>query len=123
MKIVLSEHEIEQVHVAATILEKDLKIKITIPELSKEVRLDEKKLKAGFKEIFGKGVKTYQRHLRMERAKELLKEERPLKFISRVTGYKDDTSFIKAFKKYIGITPLAWRKQQGKKKYSNSYSY
>jgi AraC family transcriptional activator of pyochelin receptor len=121
MKIVLSEHELEQVHAAATILGNNLKAKITIPELSREVRLDEKKLKAGFKQVFDRGVKTYQRHLRMEKAKELLAENRPVRFISRVTGYKDDTSFIKAFKKYIGITPFAWRKKQLEQIASNSY--
>lgn len=110
MSTIISEYELAQVHNAAAILLKNLSSKITIPELSRLVRLDEKKLKSGFKSVYGKSIKSYLRQHRLERAKELLKENKPLKLIARATGYKESTSLIKAFRKQIGTSPAAWKR-------------
>jgi AraC-like DNA-binding protein len=107
----LTESEVIQIKKAASILLKDITTKITIPELSKEVRLDEKKLKLGFRLIFGKGINAFVQGYRLEKAKELLYENKPLKLIARATGYKEPSSLIKAFRKKVGESPASWRKK------------
>lgn len=49
--------------------------------------------------------------LRIERAKELLREtDLSVKEISGAVGYFDVPGFVRRFKKYIGTTPAQYRK-------------
>ncbi|MFC0272679.1 response regulator [Metabacillus herbersteinensis] len=52
----------------------------------------------------------YMNHLRLEKAKKLLRETH-LKagIIGKQVGYSDSAYFYKQFKKVVGITPSAWR--------------
>ena len=64
-----------------------------------------------FKEQTGQNVMDYTIHLRMERAKELLRTTAlPLKEISEAVGYYNISSFTRRFKLNQGITPSEYRK-------------
>jgi AraC-like DNA-binding protein len=79
---------------------------ITIRQLSRKVRLNEFKLKTGFRQAFGMGIFEYLTHIRLERAKELIvTTNRPLKDICTETGYARLTNFVTAFKRHFGYTP------------------
>jgi len=111
-------NDIVKVSDAAMILTQTLNKHITIPELSIIVNLPEKKLKAGFMQLFGKGVYTYLKSARLLKIKEMLMEDLPLKGIAIETGYKDKSSLIKAFRIKFGITPGEWKKQQANGPYT-----
>lgn len=121
MNIVLSPSDVEQIHKAKDILINDLKANITITDLSWQVGMDEKRLKAGFKLEFGTAIKTYVRQYKMERAKELLKEDRSLKVIAKATGYKNEAGLVKAFRKEVGETPVNWKKMQFSKRRNHGH--
>ncbi|QHI70021.1 AraC family transcriptional regulator [Tichowtungia aerotolerans] len=65
--------------------------------------------KACLKET-GLPANEYLIHLRIERAKELLrKTSYKLSYIAQAAGYNDEKHFLKAFKKLTGKTPSEWR--------------
>lgn len=63
------------------------------------------------REAFGMGVTDYIRVSRMQKAKELLAEDKlPVSAVAERVGYIDVGYFTKVFKKYEGCTPTAYRK-------------
>jgi AraC-like DNA-binding protein len=116
MKVVtLSEADLEKVKAAARIIADNPKYHYKIPDLSERVLLNVKKLKQGFKELYGTGPYAYLLHLRMERAKEMLLENATIRTIARATGYTGsnaETNFIRIFKKQYQQSPAAWKRQQ-----------
>lgn len=64
-----------------------------------------------FKEDLNVGFSDFLCAYRIEKAKELLRENRySNKEIARMTGFQDDAYFARIFKKYTGITPKEYRK-------------
>jgi len=113
----LSENEMEKIVQAAKILIEDLKFYTPIPKLANKVGLNERKLKAGFKILFNKGVFTYYNDERMVKAKEMLLEKIPLSYIARSIGFQGEyaeSNFIRAFKNLFNETPASWAKNQKK---------
>jgi AraC-like DNA-binding protein len=83
----------------------------TIIELSKQIGINEYKLKKGFKELFGTTVFGYIHHARMELASRLLLDsQKTAKEIAYDIGYSSPQHFSNAFKKHYGITPNSVRK-------------
>lgn len=63
-----------------------------------------------FKTQMGIGIADYINRLRVEKAKELLKDSQlKLAEIAEIVGYTNDASFIRTFKKYEGVTPGQFR--------------
>ena len=84
----------------------------TIRQLSKRFGINERKLKSGFRQVYGFGVFRCLEKLRMELASRLLTEtDKPIKEIASIVGYKRTHSFITAFRLLNGITPGKFRKQ------------
>lgn len=98
---------------AHTILLEDLSKKApTLRMLSKAVALNEFKLKAGYRQIFGLSIFDSLQGARMEKARELLHTtNEPLKHICILTGYPRMTNFITAFRKRFGYTPGSLRRK------------
>lgn len=64
-----------------------------------------------FKEYTGQSLYDYVIHLRVNRAKDLLKQTNyTIKEIASMTGFSDATNFIRNFKKLVKTTPLQYRK-------------
>ncbi|MBW2961969.1 helix-turn-helix transcriptional regulator [Mesonia aestuariivivens] len=76
----------------------------TIKQLSRQVLLNEQKLKSTFKKVFGSTIRGYVIELKMKKALTLL-ENHTVYEISNILGYKSTSHFINMFKKHYGYTP------------------
>ena len=66
-------------------------------------------------EYYGCGIDQVTRHIRMEKAKNLLETtNHSISEIAYKVGYSDYNYFIKVFKKNTGITPFRYRKHKTK---------
>jgi len=73
-----------------------------------------------FKMVDGETIMEHVNGLRMEKAKELLSTTQlPVKEIVEIIGYKDDSSFIRKFRKTFQLTPLEYRQHFMERKNSD----
>ncbi|PRY12291.1 AraC family transcriptional regulator [Pontibacter ummariensis] len=99
---------------AKAILDKNFHNPPTIQELARQVCLNEYKLKQGFKASFHHTVHGYVVWLRMEQAKQLLKQQQySISEIAYRIGYKSSAHFTAAFKKHFGFLPSQIKGQFG----------
>ena len=106
---VLTEADIARVKEVALLMQQSLKSHYTIAQWAEKVKLPEKRLKRAFKQVHGAGLYTYLRNQRMEKAKLMLKDDKPIKAIISLVGYKNEGNFSKAFRKVTGTTPRSWK--------------
>ncbi len=65
-----------------------------------------------FKKVTGKTVMNYYCDLKMEKAKQLLREtDFSINYISEILSFDTPNYFSKTFKKKIGLTPLQYKKR------------
>ena len=101
--------DIEAIHYVKKILDSSLE-HTPIPELALKVGINQTKLKAGFKELFGKTIFEYLTYIRMNKANELLKNtEFTIGEIAEKVGYKHSQHFSTAFQRNFGFTPSQFR--------------
>ncbi|NBD25189.1 response regulator transcription factor [Paenibacillus glycinis] len=83
---------------------------LTVAEIGKEVYLTPTYVSLLFKQETGQTVNEYLTQVRVERAKELLRDPQ-YKFydICYAIGYTDPSYFTKLFKKATGVTPSVYR--------------
>jgi AraC-like DNA-binding protein len=78
----------------------------SLPELSEEIGLSLKKLKEGFKQIYGDSVYSFLFDYKMEYARKLLESgEYNVNEVGLKVGYSTSSHFIAGFKKKFGTTP------------------
>lgn len=78
----------------------------TLQELSEEIGLNLKKLKEGFKQIYGDSVFSFLFDYKMEMARKLLEsKEYNVNEVGLKVGYSSSSHFIAAFKKKYRTTP------------------
>ncbi len=78
----------------------------TLQELSEEIGLGLKKLKEGFKQIYGDSVYSFLFDYKMEVSRKLLETgSHNVNEVGLKVGYSTSSHFIAAFKKKYGITP------------------
>jgi len=78
----------------------------TLQELADEIGLNLKKLKEGFKQIYGDSVFSFLFDYKMEVARKLLESgENNVNEVGLKVGYSTSSHFIAAFKKKYGTTP------------------
>lgn len=78
----------------------------TLQELSDEIGLNLKKLKEGFKQIYGDTVYSFLFEYKMEVARKLLESnDYNVNEVGMKVGYSTSSHFIAAFKKKYGTTP------------------
>ncbi len=78
----------------------------TLQELSEEIGLSLKKLKEGFKQIYGDSVFSFLFDYKMEVARKLLEAgDDNVNEVGLKVGYSTSSHFISAFKKKYGTTP------------------
>ncbi len=103
---VANSDEIIKIKKAKEILIKDLLDPPSLASLSKAIGLNIKKLKIGFKDLYGMPVFTYLLQYKMEYARKLLDlRKQNINEVAMLVGYSSATHFIAAFKKKYGITP------------------
>lgn len=90
--------------------------KLTLNDVANEVCLSPKYLSRIFKEKTGMSFLDYKLQLRIEKAKELLKESGDnIEEISYKLGYQNPESFGKVFRKITQLTPREYREQENQK--------
>ncbi|MDO4229196.1 MAG: AraC family transcriptional regulator [Capnocytophaga sp.] len=100
------EESILKIHRAKQIVIDRMTEPPSLQELSNEIGLNIKKLKEGFKQIYGDSVYAFLFDYKMEIARKLLEgKELNINEISAKIGYSTPSHFIAAFKKKYGITP------------------
>ncbi len=83
----------------------------TIESLAEKIGMSRAAFAKRFKELVGYPMFEYLTKLRIQRAKELLRETRlPLYEVANRVGYDSDMAFTKTFKKHTGTTPTRYRK-------------
>lgn len=78
---------------------------LSIISISNDIGLSVSYLSRAYKKYKKTGLLDYIHKVRLEKAKELLKNDLCIKDIARQVGYLDSKALIRAFKKYEGITP------------------
>ena len=102
----LKASDINRIKEAREILIHDMENPPSIAQLARMAGINEKKLKSGFKQVFGAPVFEYFRNYRLETARELLASG-----IMNVTevgiyiGYQSLSHFSEEFRKKYGMTP------------------
>ena len=87
--------------------------KITLEMLADEFHLSQKYISRYFKEQFAISFMQYVGHLRMEKAKDLLRNtELSITEVAMSSGYPSVNLFIRNFKEAYQITPLQYRKSR-----------
>ena len=103
---ILSDDQIRKVKLAKEIILKKFNNPPTLLEISNEVNLSLRKLKEGFKEVYGKPVFKYLLDYKMDLAKKMLRGgKHNVNEVSLELGYSTASHFIAAFKKKFTITP------------------
>jgi len=84
---------------------------LSLDHLYDAFHLNKRYLSKLFKDEFGESFVDYLMRIRMEKAKELLRETTlPVQEIATKVGYVHSFSFIRVFKKAVGVTPGDFRK-------------
>ncbi len=84
----------------------------TLEKIAGNVGMSRAAFSKRFKDLVGQPMFEYLTMLRIQRAKELLKETKlPLYEVASRVGYESDLAFTKTFKKHTGTTPTRFRKQ------------
>lgn len=84
----------------------------TLESLASKVAMSRASLAKRFKVRVGQTMFEYLTALRMQRARELLRETDLVLFeVANRVGYESDLAFAKAFKRVVGTTPRRYRKK------------
>lgn len=87
---------------------------INLNEIADEVRLNPAYLSGLFKKETGQNFKDYLTEFRVNKAKELLRENNEsVAVVAEMVGYKDTKYFSKLFAQMVGVNPSRYRKLHG----------
>jgi AraC-like DNA-binding protein len=90
---------------------KNLSADLHLNHVARHLRISPEHLARTFKEETGQTVFTYLQHLRLEKAKTyLIGSDRSIAAIAGMTGFGSLSLFSRNFKRYVGASPLAYRK-------------
>ena len=102
----VDEENIKRIRMAKEIILERMSEPPTLQELSDEIGLSLKKLKEGFKQIYGDSVYSFLFDHKMEMARKMLESNQyNVNEVGLRVGYSTSSHFIAAFKKKYGTTP------------------
>lgn len=82
-------------------------------QVARAVEVETRTLQNHFRKVLGRPIAAEIRRVRLERAKrELAQGDRPLAEIARQVGFGEATRMYEVFRRLLGITPSAYRKQR-----------
>ena len=100
------EENVRKIKLAKDIILERMTEPPTIDQLSSEIGLGVKKLKDGFKQIYGNTIYSYLLDHKMEEARRMLESKKHnINEVGHSLGYSTASHFITAFKKKYGTTP------------------
>lgn len=96
-------------------LEKHFAQKISVEKLALENNLSRRTFERKFKQATGNSVLEYLQRVRTEAAKKQLESgQKSVNEVMYHIGYNDPKAFRTVFKKFVGISPVAYRKKYNK---------
>ncbi|WP_371818691.1 helix-turn-helix transcriptional regulator [Rhodomicrobium sp. Az07] len=95
---------------AREIVETQYDVDWTIARLAREVGVNERKLKEGFREIVGNSVHAHLRDIRIEAAAALLDEGKTVTEAALAVGFSNLSHFSKTFSAKKGMLPSRYRR-------------
>jgi AraC-like DNA-binding protein len=96
----------ERIHHAKDILIREMVNPPSLTELSREVGLNVKKLKIGFREVFGTTAFSYLREQRLTFARYILMQgDMNVTETAHLVGYQNLSAFATAFRRQFGVNP------------------
>ena len=102
----VSESNVNKIKLAKDIIINRLAEPPSLNDLADEIGLSLKKLKEGFKQIYGDSVYSFLIDYKMELARKLLESgDYNVNEVGLKIGYSTSSHFIAAFKKKYGVTP------------------
>lgn len=94
------------------IIERNVYKRITLFDLANESNLTQRTLLRRFKKATGNTPFEYIQRVKVEEAKKFLENERmSFEEISFKVSYEDVNAFRKVFRKYVGLSPINYRKR------------
>ncbi|WP_430714737.1 helix-turn-helix transcriptional regulator [Nodosilinea sp. AN01ver1] len=110
----LKADEIDRIFYARDILLGQVANPPTLLELSHQVGLNDRKLKQGFRQVFGTTVFGYLHSYRMEQAEQLLLlPEATIASVAQRVGYRSPEAFSVAFRRTFEVSPKAYQLANG----------
>ncbi|MBH69703.1 MAG: AraC family transcriptional regulator, partial [Flavobacteriales bacterium] len=107
----MNDNNLKKINLAKEIIINEYSSPPTLLELSSRVDLSLRRLKEGFKEIYGKPVFQFLLEYKMAMAKRfLIEEDYNINEVSIKLGYSTASHFISSFKKRYGVTPKVYVK-------------
>ena len=102
----VDEVQVGKIHLAKKIVLDRMASPPSLTELATEIGLNTKKLKEGFKQLYGQTVFSYLLDHKMEEARRMLdSQQHNVNEVGLKLGYSTSSHFIAAFKKKYGTTP------------------
>jgi AraC-like DNA-binding protein len=85
-----------------------------LSELARTCQISTSRLSHLFKIEMGMNLKIYRQHCRLQLADAMLVSTMmPIKAIAYSSGYRHTSSFARAFKTHLGVSPASYRKGRG----------
>ena len=101
----------ELMGVAKRYIEKNYEKELSLADMAKYIFLSQSYFAHAFKEEFNISPKSYLLQVRIEKSKELLeKTDMKVSDIALTVGFSSQQRYNDIFKKYVGTTPLKYRK-------------
>lgn len=105
------QEELKPIREAKKYIQQNYMIHITLETVANHIGFNSAYFSSLFKEKTGKNFSAYLLEMRIEGAKELLKEtNQDVASIAEMVGYSDSKYFSKQFKKVTGLKPSEYRK-------------
>jgi two-component system, response regulator YesN len=105
-----SQEVVEAVMKAKQLAHEELGGPVTAADLARRVNMSRGYFSQCFKDLIGRTFNDYLRHIRIEKAKELLLyTHKPIHWIAEQTGYADEKYFSRTFREHTGILPSEFR--------------
>lgn len=105
------EERVMQMKRLLSFLEEHYQEKLTLAEIAAEMNRNSQYLCRYFKETMGITMMEYLNRYRVEQAAALLTDtDKKVLTISLECGFENFSYFIRRFRQYKGMTPMAWRK-------------
>lgn len=105
----------EIIYKAISYMKRNFAGKLTLDNTARHVGFSPTYFSKVFKDEMGTTFNNYLGNLRVERSKMLLLDgELSVGDVCTAVGFEDQSYFIKVFRRYTGVTPGKYRKQQGR---------
>lgn len=103
---VLRASDIDPIHLAKEILQRRMDDPPSLLELARLAGLNDRKLKQGFRQVFGTTVFGYLHDYRLEQARQLLSTDTmSVAEVAYAVGFSNRSYFAIAFRRKFGVNP------------------